>query len=275
MQVGRLALGLGIIALSCGGKTSGVEPPTPIADNGGGASSGAGGVHTGPKPRPDPFPPDSCFARGTLIATPTGNIPIQELRVGDLVQGFDLRRRAIVTQPVTEVLVHERQRIGLLRTAHGELKVTANHPVYDAARLDFVPAGSLRGPFRALELASNWSTAPATIGAFTPLDDVETVYNLTVANVHTYFAGGVLVHNKSRCGYPGDPPDCPCLADECTPPFVSGGASGTSGSGGVGGAGGAGGASAGNAAGGDGAASGDSAGGVSADNTAGAGGESG
>jgi hypothetical protein len=140
------------------------------------------------------------------------------------------------------VFVHVRQPVGLLHTALGVLTVTPNHPIYDAGQQRFVPAGSLSAPFQSLELASNWSTAQAVLSGFEPLTELEAVYNLTVADVHTYFAEGVLVHNKPRCGYPGDPPDCPCSGQEC-PPLVSGGTSGVGGTSDVGGTGGTGGTS--------------------------------
>jgi hypothetical protein len=109
----------------------------------------------------------------------------------------------IVERPVTDVYEYAGRRVGLLQTTLGPLRVTPEHPIYDATTRSFVPAGSLTEPFAALELASSWSTAPSTLSAFSLLHEVETVYNLTVADVHTYFANGLLVHNKQPpCGPP-------------------------------------------------------------------------
>jgi hypothetical protein len=150
---------------------------------------------------------------------------------GDTV--FDLETNQVVTERVIDLFVHEKQAVGLLRTAFGALHVTPTHPIYDAAQRNFVPAGQLGAPFESLELASSWSTAPVAIGAFQPLSETETVYNLTVANVHTYFAEGLLVHNKSPWDYPADPPDWPCSSEDCMGPLGFGGVGGYGGVDGV------------------------------------------
>jgi hypothetical protein len=182
---------------------------------------------------------DGCFGKGTRIATATGSLAIEDVQVGDLVQAVDVKTGLIVERPVTQVFVHEGHRVGLLPTATGPLRVTANHPIYDASTSTFVEAGQLREPFSALELVSNDSASPSLLSGFVPLEQIETVYNLSVADVHTYFAGGVLVHNKPRCGYPGDPPDCPCIPGEpnCPgfgPVVSTGGAGGATGMSGAG-----------------------------------------
>jgi hypothetical protein len=226
----RRALALILASLAALGACGGRAEGEPASSERSGGSGGAGGSVYVP-----PYG-GYCLGKGTQIATPAGSIAIEELRVGDEVQGFDLETHQVVTERVIDLFVYERQAVGLLRTALGPLHVTPTHPIYDAARRKFVPAGDLDASFDSFELASSWSIAPVTLGAFQPLPEAETVYNLTVANVHTYFAQGLLVHNKSRCGYPGDPPDCPCSPGECPMgPIAYGGAGGVGGVGGVGG----------------------------------------
>jgi Pretoxin HINT domain len=233
-------------ALACGGQAT----PSSSRDTAGPAQGGrsqGGHDSAGTSQGGNSYVPpinDGCFGEGTRIATATGSVAIEQVKVGDWVQGVDFATGLVVEKPVTKVFEHAGQRVGFVHTSFGPLRVTANHPIYDAATRTFLEAGSLRAPFSSLELASNWSTAPSVLDGFTQLDDVETVYNLTVADVHCYFANGLLVHNKPRCGYPGDPPDCPCFADEpgCLPQGPAATAGGAGGAGVTGESGGAGGA---------------------------------
>jgi hypothetical protein len=222
----------GLIAVSCGGRATGdPSASTSTAGRSFGGSGGPGGAGGSIA-----YPPIGyCFAKGTRIATATGSVAIEDVRIGDRVQAFDFGSGKVVEELVTEVFEHGRQPVGELRTATGSLRVTANHPIYDASVGRFVAAGSLSAPFQALELASSWSTSPSVLSGFVPLNETETVYNFTVANAHTYFAEGLLVHNKQRCGYPGDPPDCPCLQPAECGGTTSVGANGGTG-GGTGGA---------------------------------------
>jgi len=130
-----------------------------------------------------------CIAAGTLIATENGPLPVESLRVGDRVVGFDPETRRRVVTTVTAMV--PKAAATTLRLGDG-LRVTPDHPVFaDGA---FRPAGAL-SPGSGLLTEDG---APLVAASLERVSGEVTVYDLSVDWPHTYFAGGVLVHNKSR-----------------------------------------------------------------------------
>jgi hypothetical protein len=145
----------------------------------------------------------ACFTAGTplVVDFEGGSRPIEEIEVGDYVLArsefdpdgpLELKRveeKFIRTALVMELVVQDQL-----------IKTTAEHPFYVPARQAFVPAGELKAgdqlvshDGRLIQIASVCST-----------EAVSTVYNLRVADHHTYFVGGsiwgwdVWVHN-AKC----------------------------------------------------------------------------
>ncbi len=155
-----------------------------------------------------------CFPAGTLVSLSRGEVPIEEVRVGDVVRTLDPEDpesefgpevRAEVlglkTQTAPELLV-VRWRLGPggceaaeARTsrcrAEHVLRVTPLHPIWSD--------GAWR-PASTLEVGGSLTTldGAATISSVT-LEQLEqggvSVYTLQVAGPHTFLAGDVLVHN--------------------------------------------------------------------------------
>ncbi len=152
----------------------------------------------------------ACFTAGTplVVDLDCSSRPIEEIEVGEFVLArsefdpegpLELKRveEKFVRTAVVMELVIEGQSI----------KTTAEHPFYVPARQAFVPAGELKAgdklvshDGRLIEIASVCST-----------DAVATVYNLRVANHHTYFVGGTIwgwdvwVHNADYVVPKGSP----------------------------------------------------------------------
>lgn len=133
----------------------------------------------------------SCFVAGTPVTTERGEIAIEDLRPGDAVVAFDTRTGQRVTTRVTHLIPREHRPVAAIDLSNGQaLRVTAEHPF-------FVPA---EGFVRAEQLSPGDELLGAdgervTVLATTAFEDDETVYDLSVAEPHDYFAGGVLVHN--------------------------------------------------------------------------------
>ena len=122
---------------------------------------------------------------GTLVETPAGPRPIEQLRVGDKVWGFDLQRHEpVVTQiqSIDQTRAKETVQVGMLR-------VTADHPLY--ANGQWKPAGKLSAndPLLARDLTQKPAGPSQTVAG-----EID-VYDVRVNEPKNFFAGGVLVHN--------------------------------------------------------------------------------
>lgn len=136
---------------------------------------------------------NSCVAAGTLVAAAAGPVPIERVRVGDRVWGFDPDTGARV---LTTVRIVWPARAAETLVFGGTLRVTGTHPLFAngkwTAAADVRPADEL--------LAADGSHVPA--GEPRRVAGEIAVFDLTVDEPHTFFAGGFLVHNKK----PSPPP---------------------------------------------------------------------
>ncbi|HEY6079817.1 MAG TPA: Hint domain-containing protein, partial [Polyangiaceae bacterium] len=205
MKAARLpALGLLILILpsACGGRV-GSQTAGQTGQAGRGGADGAGGAGSAGGANDPPYccdpPIVTCFGAGTLIDTPAGRRPIEQIEVGEQVLGYDEELQAVVARPVTARMQHAEGVVGQLVLGDGRAIVTTpEHPFYDAGAGRYLPAGELRADAELLALSSNGRLSSATAtGYFVAGPPVRMpVFNISVAGVHNYFAEGVLVHNK-------------------------------------------------------------------------------
>ena len=150
----------------------------------------------------------ACFPAGTLISTPSGQKEIQKMVVGDRVYGFDTKTGKQGEYPITRTLKHGRNDTDTaysplinITYAGGVLGVTDNHWIYrrngrDGDYANFDRAGML-------QVGDMLTTENGEELAITKIDggpEYDFVYNLEVAEVHTYFASGIRVHNSGGGG---------------------------------------------------------------------------
>jgi hypothetical protein len=148
----------------------------------------------------------SCFTAGTPLLTPAGAKNIEEFEVGDLVLSrseFEQFGR-LEAKAVEETFVRN-GRIWNVHVEEQTIRTTGEHPFYVCGK-GWTPAAALR--------KGDWLFG--SDGRQTRVKDAydtasyERVYNLRIADYHTYFVGdtgwgfSVWAHNESCSGAAGD-----------------------------------------------------------------------
>ncbi len=153
----------------------------------------------------------SCFTEGTLVTLADGTSkPIEEIMVGDMVLGYDVDKKKFVSEEVLELESPMREGYYILSLEDGtQLNVTNEHPIY--ARNDGSEGWASLFPDKTYEDAKmivrelklgdevfKGDNGWVKIVNVSYVDKPIRTYNLKrVSGSNTFFAGGVLVHNKS------------------------------------------------------------------------------
>ncbi|MCA9216145.1 MAG: Hint domain-containing protein, partial [Planctomycetales bacterium] len=127
-----------------------------------------------------------CFAAGTPVQTPDGEVPIEELRVGDLVVSrSEHHSNGRIQHKRIEELFHGFGEIVELHVGGQVIRVTKEHRFYVEDK-GWLPVSEMVPGHRLATDLTSWKVVE---------DIVETgkavpVYNFRVADHHTYFVGG-------------------------------------------------------------------------------------
>lgn len=152
-------------------------------------------IHRGEETATDPlletydviYVPENCLVAGSLVATPCGSKPIEDLVVGDSVLGYDTTSGAIVSIQVLKISEsHADQYLKI----NSRLKVTEEHPVYTDG--EWHPASGITVGMELLNLQA----LPETVNTIEEITAEVRVYDISVETPHNFFADGILVHNK-------------------------------------------------------------------------------
>jgi RHS repeat-associated protein len=136
-----------------------------------------------------------CFAAGTKISTPTGDVEIEDIKTGDTVYAYDFGNGQAVEETV-EAIHQNRTYHWVEIEVNGEtIRATKSHPFWVEKENRWYRAVDLK-PGMELHLRSGEAVAVRSIKV-DDLDQSETTYNFEVAHQHNYYVGssGVLVHN--------------------------------------------------------------------------------
>jgi hypothetical protein len=155
-------------------------------------------------PPPPPVFHHSCFAAGTLVRTTSGPKAIETIRVGDLVLAQDPTNGALSNQPVVAVFHNPPNDTLRIKLGDDEIVATPIHRFWLAGK-----GWALARDLKPGDLIRTLGGA-ARAESVTP-DAVQPVFNLEVADGHTFFVGraDALVHDHSLLGPPAAPFDAP------------------------------------------------------------------
>jgi len=134
-----------------------------------------------------------CFLAGTLVETVDGPRALEEIQVGDIVLGVD-ENGDYVRNAVLETIRAIAYRYYVI---NGTIEVTESHPFFVGEQ--WVAAGDLRVG----DSIASVDGGMVTVESIHITDWGVRTYNLAVAGNHTFFADGLLVHNKT--GEPNEP----------------------------------------------------------------------
>ena len=137
----------------------------------------------------------TCFTGDTEVYTSDGLVCIEEIQVGDSVWAYNPETGETELKEVLNVWVKETDEILHVSTSDGEtIDTTTNHPFYVDSK-GWVAAGDLE--VGDILVNADGNEVEVTNLELEKLAEPITVYNLDVADFHTYFVGeyGVLVHN--------------------------------------------------------------------------------
>lgn len=149
----------------------------------------------------------NCFPEWTKVSTPNGDIPIKDIKTGDIVYAFNHSRLGVVEKSVLATKVQKSSALCKLYTAAGKsVECTTDHPIYvngfgyfrahDLSIGDRVLIRKEYGKEALLAAKELWPCESDKIVRIEISQIQETdVYDIQVEGCRNFFADGVLVHN--------------------------------------------------------------------------------
>lgn len=127
-----------------------------------------------------------CFSGETLISTPTGSKQIKNLIIGNSITSYDVITSQLKTSKVTSLTSHIETEYYVI---NGNTEVTGEH--YFWTDSGWKKANTLTTSDKLFD-GSSWITISSINHIFSNI----TVYHLITSDPYTFFADGLLVHNK-------------------------------------------------------------------------------
>jgi hypothetical protein len=134
---------------------------------------------------------DFCFVPGTLIFTPNGEVPIEDIKKNDLVYAYDLdkNKKVEVSAEQTFERDYDGKIIDIVSEDGTTISLTPEHEVFTKNR-DWVLARNLVEGDEVLK-----SDRPMKISKISRRHYKGKVHNIGTPPLHNYIANNILVHN--------------------------------------------------------------------------------
>ncbi len=139
----------------------------------------------------------ACFVKGTLVSAKDGDIPIEDIEVGDLVYSENPETGEKGLKQVVRTFVNQTDELIHVFVENEEIITTPEHPFY-VPQKGWVSSIQLRAGD--ILLLQNGEYIVVEMIQHEILESPITVYNFEVADYHTYYVGneGILVHNMCQ-----------------------------------------------------------------------------
>ena len=144
----------------------------------------------------------NSFDGSTLVSTEFGLREIQNIKIGEYVWAYNEKTGEKSLQEVVHLIRGEglKDLVDIQLASGDVITATAGHPLYTPEKPEdqkWTDAGQLTID----DVLQGITQSDVRITNLYEHKELATVYNLTVANDHTYYVGfsGVLSHNKNRC----------------------------------------------------------------------------
>ena len=139
----------------------------------------------------------ACFTEGTLVLTPIGDVPIEQIKAGWYVWAPDPKTKELSLFEVIRCFKRQTDKLIMITVDGEEIETTPDHPFYVYAG-KWRAAGELRVGTELTDVNGN----PKIIEKIEVVSGQVTVYNFEVADSHTYYVSSqhLLVHNNDCSG---------------------------------------------------------------------------
>ncbi|GAB5402414.1 MAG: hypothetical protein Aurels2KO_06450 [Aureliella sp.] len=125
----------------------------------------------------------SCLVPGTLVQTSTGLVPIEKIKIGDMVLSQDVETAELALKPVLLTTIRPPKTTIKIKTGSDTIEATGGHLWWVSGK-GWVKTRDLK-PSMTLHTATG--TVEIESLAFNP--SAQRTYNLVVDGMHTYFVG--------------------------------------------------------------------------------------